>query len=55
MGKHKMWVLKTGDGMDPISGTGGSALVHSKKDLDRRKAEAKKAGVRITVEEYKGE
>lgn len=46
----KKWIITVSPDRD--GNGGGKALVHSKEDLDRRKAEAKKAGVNLTAEEH---
>jgi len=49
----KKWILSA-DMKNRITGAqGDSALVHSKKDLDRRVAAAKKAGVKVEIKEVK--
>ena len=46
----KKWILTAPSIKNPVTGEkGSSALVHSKADLDRRVAAAKKAGVKVTV------
>lgn len=53
MGK-KRWILSAPDVPNALKGKGGrgsSAIVYTKADLDRRKAEAKAAGVTVNVRE----
>jgi hypothetical protein len=50
----KKWILTAPTVRNPMTGQrGASALVHSQADLDRRLAEARKAGVKVTVRPVK--